>query len=375
MTIGPAVAHAILNGETADFEAMVWMPDKAPAVKKVLCQQSPFPDAGMTLLTKIIEKEMEANNTQLDLARMALSSMQLEKVISSIEGVDIVDLSYMSTATIDSVRVVLTKFPQLKRLVLIGCSSISSDDVRSLLDAEPSLFNRLEALIHPFLLGELDDAADNCPYRNAFSYIGVHGYSLKACSLPFFTLSHVIQALIDTLRPLREQFNAYSFLQTSFAMQAAFSSVRTPGQKWSERSTVIIPQLSLRALKGEGWAFAVNLELFGGGDDNRYAFLRFKLPSPIVSDKNEQGIEGREESDASTSPAEAPALTWEIHDLASFVNQVTLEGKPPPTDEAVNQLQEILTTIQAIQGMQLMGDRDVKKFLKGYQKKLTPHNW
>jgi hypothetical protein len=128
-------------------------------------------------------------------------------------------------------------------------------------------------------------------------------------------------------------------LQTSFVLQAAFSSVRTRGQKWSERKTVIIPQLSLRAFNGEGWAFATNMALFGG-DGNCYGFLRFNPPSPVAIDNNEQGIEGMKESKSSVSPA----LTWEIHDLASFVNRVTLDGKPRPADEAINQLQEILTT-------------------------------
>jgi hypothetical protein len=360
ITIVPAILHAIQGGETADIEAMIWMPGKASAVKEILRQQSPFPDTGMTLLAQVIEKEMEVDNTQLDLSRIPLSSTQLGTFISSMENFDTVDLSHTSTATVDSVRMVLAKFPQLKRLVLIECPSISSDDIRSLLDTEPTLFNHLEALVHPFFFGVLNDVADCCPYPNAFSYIGVHGNSLKACSLPFFNPSQVIQALIDALGPLGEKFKSYSFSQTSFVLQAAFSSVRTRGQKWSERKTVIIPQLSLRAFNGEGWVFATHMTLFGG-DGNCYGFLRFNPPSPVATDDNEQGIEGMKESNSSVSPA----LTWEIHDLASFVNRVTLDGKPRPADEAINQLQEILTNLQTAHSMRLMGDEYVKSFLKG----------
>jgi hypothetical protein len=46
-------------------------------------------------------------------------------------------------------------------------------------------------------------------------------------------------------------------------------------------------------------------------------------------------------------------MPGEIHDLASFVNRVTLDGKPRPADEAINQLQEILTNFQTTHSMRL----------------------
>ena len=361
MTMALAVTQAVQGGDTTDIEAMVWMPGKASLVKTTLRELSPFPDTGMVLLAKAIEKELETDKTQLDLSGFTLSSTQLESLISSMEGIETVNLSHTSTTTINDVRVILAKFTQLKRLALVDCPSVLSEDIHKLLDAEPQLFSHLEALIHPYFLGALKDASDTSPYRNAFSYIGVYTHSLKACSLPFFTPSRVIHALIDTLQPLGEPYHTYSFLQTSLAMQAAFASMREPGQKWSERRTVVIPQFSLRALKGEGWAFAITFGMFAvDGEGNGYAFLRFKHPSETVSEKKEAGVEA---SDAAAGPTDAPEMTWEIHDLASFINQVTLDGSARPTDEAVNKLQEILSILQMTQNMQLMGDEGVKKWL------------
>ena len=78
---------------------------------------------------------------------------------------------------VNDVRDILGTVPQLNRLVLLGCPSISSENIRDLLDAEHQLLYHLEALIHPFLLGILQDASDTWPYRSAFSYIGLHsGY-------------------------------------------------------------------------------------------------------------------------------------------------------------------------------------------------------
>jgi hypothetical protein len=87
ITIGPAVAHSIENGDTADIEAMVWMPGKASPIKAALRQMSSFPDDGMGLLAKVIEKELETNKTQLDLSGFTLSSLQLKSLASSMEGI------------------------------------------------------------------------------------------------------------------------------------------------------------------------------------------------------------------------------------------------------------------------------------------------
>jgi len=94
-----------------------------------------------------------------------------------------------------------------------------------------------------------------------------------------------------------------------------------------------------------------------------YAFLRFKANSSPMSNEAESGAKGRERSNiASAVDNDKLALDFEIHDLPSFVDQVTLDGKLPPTNEVVNKLQEILTNLQKVCDVQLMNDGDVKQF-------------
>ena len=82
--------------------------------------------------------------------------------------------------------------------------------------------------------------------------------------------------------------------------------MRTPGQKWSERNTVIIPQLSLRAFDGEGWTFVTNIYPYGADGDG-YAFLRFKSLSPTTIDKEQSAAVEKAANDLHT--IELPDLT------------------------------------------------------------------
>ena len=357
LTMPLAVEQAIQTGEVKDIEAMIWIPEKASMIKAFLRQMSPFPDGGIELLKTLAEAEISTPNAELDLTGFTLSTSQLGNLLSSMKKtVDVVNLSQMSTLTIDDVRMVL-RVPQLKRLILLDCPLVSSDDIHSLLRTEPSLFNQLEALIHPSLLSGLNDMDDSRPYHSAFSCIGMGFGTVEACSLPFFNLPHIIQALHDVLQPLRVNLSAQ---WSSLLMQAAFSSVRRPGQAWSERNTVIIPQFSLAGLRGEGWTFAFTVDFKGGS----FAFLRLNSRRFITSD-NEQA---EAESDTASGSDETKELGWEIHDLASFIDQAVLDGKARPTDEAVNMLQDTLTGFQTSTGlqkqwMQLMNDDDVKQLI------------
>ena len=68
-----------------------------------------------------------------------------------------------------------------------------------------------------------------------------------------------------------------------------------------------------------------------------------------------------EGSDTISAPINTSA--WEIHNLSSLVIQVMLDRKLHLTDDGVNKLQEILTTLQTTQNMPLVGDKDVPRFV------------
>jgi len=369
MTVVPAVINALHIGDTCEIEAMLWMPGKTDLVKTALRTQAPLLDTGIALLTKIIAQEVEEDRV-LDLSGLVLSSKQLITLISAIGKVESLDLSHNPVITIDTIRTILTAMP-LKRLVLLGCSSVLSSDINNLLHSEPELFYTMEALIHPFLLGRLKDVTDTSPYCNSFSYIGLHDDPpLIACSLPFFMPSTVIQALIDSLGPLDTDLDPYPFFASAFPVQSAFSSVRKPGKQWSERSTVVLPQLGLGAFRGEGWTFALSMQRRSYDQDeiSIYAFIRFAPPLQKAN-KHEDVIDGVNQHEHE-SPAQSATPAWEIHDFSSFLNQMALEGRPCPPDELVAKLNDILTGLQTRMRMRLMVDEQVQGFRRGVLSRL-----
>lgn len=187
---------------------------------------------------------------------------------------------------------------------------------------------------------------------------------LRGCSLPFFTPSRVVQALIDILEPLCSRYGgAQEVLQTTLAMYAAFGSERAYGERWSARRTVIVPQLSLAALNGEGWAFGMKMHgYYGTGGDAGYAFFRVVVPPPTPAqedvdvDKKQGGDEDGKVTNKTSAPAAvAPAPSYEIYDLPGFLEKMAEEGRPAPPEEAVKKLQDVLAQLGTEHGLKLMG--------------------
>ncbi|OCH95880.1 hypothetical protein OBBRIDRAFT_441933 [Obba rivulosa] len=62
------------------------------------------------------------------------------------------NMSFSPCITTDAVRHLLAGIPSLRRLVLMGCPCIDSQDLCKLMRSKPALFQRLETLMHPLLL-------------------------------------------------------------------------------------------------------------------------------------------------------------------------------------------------------------------------------
>jgi hypothetical protein len=157
LTLGPSVKIALETGDTAQLEDILWMPSKTSQIQSTLRSITTFPDSGIPLLIKIIAERMKSNAdaTTVDVSGYALSHSQILQTVSSFTSkVTTLNLSYNTSLKIDTVHQIITSHPALKRLVLLGCPSITDSDMHQLLTPSPQLFLSLEALIHPFLLNQ-----------------------------------------------------------------------------------------------------------------------------------------------------------------------------------------------------------------------------
>jgi hypothetical protein len=366
LLVDPSVKHALATGNTTQIEEIAWMPDKIEGFKAALQDVSPFPDSGMPLLKEVISQEMKSGDGAVDFSGYALSSAQVLQVVSSLNDVKALNLSYKSDVTTDTIRQLLTSALHLKRLVLLGCDAITDDDIKEMLTLEPKLFYRLEALIHPCFLSE------QASYPNAFSYIGVveDRNMVTSCSLAYFSPSSIVQALTDFLRGLTAEDPSFHSggLGTSLAPLSVFcAAAREPGQKWGERSVITFPQSSHAAFEGEGWAFVLSSLMYGKSEGrNIWGFVRrvtkesedgWKPPNLFSSaigsfpDMWLGGIGCRE------------APPFEVLDLRSFLARTVEEGRPPVAEEAIVKLEGILKKMEEVRGARLAGVMDMGRFI------------
>jgi hypothetical protein len=359
LSFGPAIKNALLNGDTTDIEGLIWMPGKEDVIKRVLQEQSPFPDAGLNLLVKVSEKKTR-NEPVLDLSDLHLSSDQIIKLAMDIKGFEVLNLSRNTSITVQIIHDILSTFPQVKRIVLLGCTAISDADLYHLVSTEPKLFYHIEAIIHPAFL----HAKNEAPYKSSFTYIGLlPGYNLvSAFSLPFVTPFFIVQALIDILGPLTSEnvIGISAFLQQPMAAQSALAGLpRNEGQTWNQRSVAMLPLPSLKAFDGEGWTFALNHRAFfmDPNLESFYGFLRFRAVPPEV-----QAVEGKNK-DKETLVKEPSIPSCELHNLSSFLNEMMLEGRPVPPAHAVSKLEKIIKTLEEANEIRFIRQSEVENFV------------
>ena len=194
LTLDVAVKHSLDINNASDLERFIWLPGKVAELKRILRDLSPFPDSGIQLLVCVLSELKES--TRVDLSTFQLSGTQLAEILSSCGEITFLDASFNSILATDDIPKVLKVAPTLRRLVIMGCPSVSDAHILALVQNEPSRFKSLEGILHPaFLTIEKPD-----PYPTAFTFVNVRDTGNLACaSMSFFTPAQVVQALIDVL--------------------------------------------------------------------------------------------------------------------------------------------------------------------------------
>jgi hypothetical protein len=359
LALKPAVEYALRTDQTTEIEELLWMPRKTELIKEILQAENPFPATGIALLIKIIAVEAEADKS-IDLSHFFLSSEQIVSVVAKFRAIEVLRLSHNTNVTIDTVRVVLTSLPRLRRLFLLD-TSVANKGLCDLLSDEPKLFCNMETLIHPHFLLSKEGA-----YPNAFSLIvaPAQNHSLAAASLPYFTPAMVVQALTDYLIGFSSEHSyPYSVLQSTLVPQVILAAgIRQNGQGWTERSVPLFAQYSLRAFTGEGWFFAFQWPLFGYNNtpDKKYAFVKV---NPAALKKTTQ-VKEPEQSKTVDDDDNAQAAQHVVCDLGAFLEEMEREGRPAPAAPAVDGLVAIFKKLCDGFNLKLMTHDEVNPFVE-----------
>ncbi|EMD41065.1 hypothetical protein CERSUDRAFT_91822 [Gelatoporia subvermispora B] len=262
IALEPALAYAIQCNDVSALEESIWLPGRAGSVLELLRQQSPFPDAAMSLLMQILHETKTP--TSLDLSDFSLSTAQVRQLLPALHGLRSLNLSFNPCLTIDGVRDLLAEVASLRRLLILECPHISSETLGALMHSQPSLFRRLKTVIHPLFM----ELSESRQYPATFTFaVSVaeecYGWSSNdpvnkaIITLPFCTPVGIADGLTRIVEMLHDSppMDCY---QAAARAQAVLSSVTPPNGKWNERIQSTIPssiQRDSRVTFATPWAF------------------------------------------------------------------------------------------------------------------------
>ncbi|EMD41071.1 hypothetical protein CERSUDRAFT_71269 [Gelatoporia subvermispora B] len=330
-----------LDGDTARVELLFNVPENAAYVKSLLRGRSPFPDAGIPILAKALFALQETSS--LDLSDMDLTLAQIRQVLSHFGKIRSLNLSFNPQLTIDDIQEILNSSVTLKRLSIMGCPLITSEELHSLMQLRPKLFYCLEALMHPALLYPVYPVKP--PSQSLAFTLVIEFFQNKdfwRTSLPLFTPEIVLKGFVNIVTTfLSDRFHTVG--RHGFLLgQAVFSSSLPPGASWSERIQCTVPTRSesypeeLPADWGLLLQYTPTLhsELH---TRSRYAFVHMKTSSSTSSQLEHPGTVADDQRDRPDSLPD-----FDILDVSGFASDAAKEGREPPPENTIARLITLL---------------------------------
>ncbi|RDX52940.1 hypothetical protein OH76DRAFT_57232 [Lentinus brumalis] len=174
-----------------------------------------------------------------------------------------------------------------------------------------------------------------------------YSQSLSCVSdLPFFTPAQVVQALTDIIP--RQAGSTSRTMTGPYALPCVGTSAfqggtREPGQTVNERTIMSVPHQTPRTPRGqkELWTFVRNLPQYThwhDGDKRGWGFVRYTCKG--FGDRSAGNIDV---TGSAVEEGHHPDLgVGAVYDLEGFLKCMEEEGRPLPSDEAVEKLEKIL---------------------------------
>lgn len=350
MAIAPAMEHAVQTDDFSGIAEALIMPGRAKVVRHLLKSMQAIPNSAIPVVLQLLPTD-EIREGRLDLSGFDLSTEQIQEVIAYAgQHIGWLDISFNPKVSATTVHNVIMALPRLRRLVLMGCSGLSGEDLTALFRRERHLFANMECIVHPFVFS-FHSSPMNC--LSVVTLATDHG--AVAVSVPFATPRCIVQNLVDYLKTFmpREGVVFPTASTRPWIARAAFAAApRRRGQSWNERSLVCIPAFSGAVFDGEGWMFLLK-------DDTARArktwgFIRLR---PSLEGGHRPHTDPIQPHDV-RHVDDGSALTWEIHGLPSFLDIIS-QGQETASDEAVRELEATLERLRQERGWELMNYEDI----------------
>jgi hypothetical protein len=392
ISLRKTLEQCLESGDASALDGLIWLPDKLHIIEETLLGISPLPDSALPILSRLIQEKKTGSS--LDLSGYPLTDAQISSIVADLDGFRSLNFSRNPNITVEGVRQVLQKTTSLRRLVLMNCPSITDNELGDLLFDERDLFRHMEVIMHPASLlaprtQQGEDVKSTIPAGMAVMLLKSRATypQIQGGSLPFVNPPRVVQGLTDLLVAARADEMMFGTWYGRVCEVAFSALAREPGKPWSERTVAPLLPMSLDIFMGEteGWVLLMWLERMC--NINQWAFVRFREPEvvdvpaaeaedPKEASAGEAASSGGSNTQvntegpdtAETALGEAPdaasanetdrgetakkekdtkkpsvRLTYEVHDLRSFLRTTEQEGYPTVSPEASGRLEELLT--------------------------------
>lgn len=311
ISLHKSIEQAIVKSQdTSALEDLHLLPEKMGIVDDALRALSPFPDAAVPLLMRLV-KERNHQRTSLNLAGYPLTATQTLGVAADLPEVNSVNLSRNDALTVADIRQLLEGLPSLNRLILINCPSVESSELITLAHDVPELFRHLYSLLHPaFMRIPLppkrsgfvpmsSSTPSDLPVRMTVVTFMRSWPPSQGVSFPFVSPAAAVQGLTDFATGCTHDIADGLFMSGGRAIEVAFAGLpRAPGMPWHARGATMPLPLEIRtAFVSEGWVLVLEPPQ-GLGPGAGYAFLRLR---PDTAGEEGMGEEKEKKEDAKDS--------------------------------------------------------------------------
>lgn len=359
LTLRDALKQGIETGDIDRLESFPWLAERADVLAEVLHEYSPFPDAAVPLLVRLIQGWKRNNAVSIDLSGFNITDSQLETVLPELDGVRTLNLSRNPSLTTIGLELVLERLPHLRRLLILSCPGIDDVQFTGLWVRKRKLFGKLDAL-----------------YWELFhkQTLQLHPELSLVSTLPFNSevpVSSVMLAspavVVQTLTTFWKMFEIGYLVPRGRVYEIVWSLPMTPDQTWDERGvlhsflarpwwTFDVPYFS--------WMVVVNPFSLNEARPKEWGFFPYQIirqevqeeasekDTPESAEKTGDERGTQQESEKKAPKYEHVISVGEAHTLREYLGRLVDEdGKVPAAQEAVEQL-EALTNRMGVKPME-----------------------